>query len=55
LTVLDAKSEAVKAGAESKKTIGDVAKAQGKHPIDVFLDLAVADNLDVVFDIQALN
>ena len=46
MTVLDAKSEAVKAVADSKKTIGDLAKAQGKHPIDVFLDLAVADNLN---------
>jgi N-acyl-D-aspartate/D-glutamate deacylase len=55
MTVLDAKSEAVKAIADSKKTIGDLAKAQGKHPIDVFLDLAVADNLELVFDIQALN
>ena len=54
MTVLDAKSEAVKA-LPSKKTIGDLAKEQGKHPIDVFLDLAVADNLDLVFDIQALN
>src|SRR4029434_4117622 len=28
---------------------------QGKHPIDVFLDIAIADDLELVFDIQALN
>ena len=55
MTVLDAKDEAVKAIAASKKTIGDLAKEQGKHPIDVFLDTAIADNLELVFDIQALN
>jgi N-acyl-D-aspartate/D-glutamate deacylase len=55
MTVLDAKSDAVKAIAENKKTIGDLAKEQGKHPIDVFLDTALADNLELVFDIQALN
>ncbi|MBI3756645.1 MAG: amidohydrolase family protein [Deltaproteobacteria bacterium] len=55
MTVLDAKSEAVKAIADSKKTIGDLAKEQGKHPIDVFLDTALTDNLELVFDIQALN
>ena len=55
MTVLDAKSEAVKAIADSKQTIGDLAKEQGKHPIDVFLDTAIADNLELVFDIQALN
>ncbi len=55
MTVLDAKSETVKAIAESKKTIGDLAKEQGKHPIDVFLDTALADNLELMFDIQALN
>jgi len=55
MTVLDAKSEAVKAIADSKKTIGDLAKEQGKHPIDVFLDTALADNLELMFDIQALN
>ena len=52
MTVLDAKSDAVKAIADSKKTIGDLAKEQGKHPIDVFLDIAIADNLDLLFDIE---
>ncbi|MGE0826488.1 MAG: amidohydrolase family protein [Candidatus Binatia bacterium] len=55
MTVLDAKTPDVQAIAASKKTIGQMAKEQGKDPVDVFLDIAIADRLELLFDLQALN
>jgi N-acyl-D-aspartate/D-glutamate deacylase len=55
MTIIDAKSPAVQAHMASKKTIAQIAQDQGKDPIDTFLDLAIADNLELLFDLQALN
>ncbi|MCS6924710.1 MAG: amidohydrolase family protein [Candidatus Binatia bacterium] len=55
MTVIDAKTPAVQAYVASKKTIAQIARDQGKDPIDTFLDLAIADNLELLFDLQALN
>jgi N-acyl-D-aspartate/D-glutamate deacylase len=55
MTVLDAKTPAVQAHVASKKTVAEIARAQGKDPIDAFLDLAIADRLELMFDLQALN
>jgi N-acyl-D-aspartate/D-glutamate deacylase len=55
MTIIDAKSPAVQAHVASKKTIAQIAQDQGKDPIDTFLDLAIADNLELLFDLQALN
>jgi N-acyl-D-aspartate/D-glutamate deacylase len=37
------------------KTVADVAKAQGKHPLDAFLDLAVEEELNTVFILGEIN
>jgi N-acyl-D-aspartate/D-glutamate deacylase len=37
------------------KHIEQIAKAQGKHPLDAFLDLAVEENLDTVFSLGEIN
>jgi N-acyl-D-amino-acid deacylase len=55
MTVIDAKSPAVQAHVASKKTVAQIARDQGKDPIDAFLDLAIEDNLELLFDLQALN
>jgi N-acyl-D-aspartate/D-glutamate deacylase len=55
MTVLDAKTPEVQKHVESKKTVAQIARDQGKDPIDVFLDLAIADRLELMFDLQALN
>lgn len=55
MTVLDAKSPEVQQHVASKKTVAQIARDQGKEPIDVFLDLAIADRLELLFDLQALN
>lgn len=55
MTIIDAKSPEVQAHVASKKTIAQIARDQGKEPIDTFLDLAIADNLELLFDLQALN
>ncbi len=55
MTIIDAQSEEVQALAHSKKTIAEIAQEQGKDPIDAFLDIAIADNLELLFDLQALN
>ena len=55
MTVLDAKNPEVQKHVESKKTVAQIARDQGKEPIDVFLDLAIADRLELLFDLQALN
>ena len=54
MTVIDATQEKVLAHAASKKTVADIAREQGKDPLDAFLDLGIAD-LDVLFDLEALN
>jgi len=55
MTVLDAKTPEVQKHVESKKTMAQIARDQGKDPIDAFLDLAIADRLELMFDLQALN
>lgn len=55
MTVIDAKSPDVQAYVASKKTVAQIARDQGKNPIDAFLDLAIADRLEVLFDLQAFN
>jgi N-acyl-D-aspartate/D-glutamate deacylase len=55
MTVLDAKTPEVQAHVTSKKTVAQIARDQGKDPIDAFLDLAIADRLELMFDLQALN
>lgn len=37
------------------KHIAEIAKAQGKHPMDAFLDLAVAEELGTVFSLGEIN
>jgi N-acyl-D-aspartate/D-glutamate deacylase len=37
------------------KHIAEIAKAQGKSPVDAFLDLAVEENLDTVFSLGEIN
>src|SRR2546428_7543370 len=37
------------------KHIAEIAKAQGKHPVDAFLDLAVEEQLDTVFTLGEIN
>lgn len=55
MVVIDAKSPEVQAHVASRKTVAQIARDQGKDPIDAFLDLAVADNLELMFDLQAFN
>jgi N-acyl-D-aspartate/D-glutamate deacylase len=55
MTIIDAKSPEVQAHVASKKTVAQIARDQGKDPIDTFLDLAIADKLELLFDLQALN
>ena len=55
MTVIDAHSEAVKPHVASKKTVAEIARDQGKDVVDAFLDLAVADRLELMFDLQAFN
>jgi N-acyl-D-aspartate/D-glutamate deacylase len=55
MTVIDAKTPEVQAHVASKKTIAQIARDQGKDPVDTFLDLAIADRLELLFDLQALN
>ncbi len=37
------------------KSIGSLAKSEGKHPVDFILDLALAENLDTMFTATLLN
>jgi N-acyl-D-amino-acid deacylase len=37
------------------KHIEQIARAQGKHPLDAFLDLAVEENLETVFSLGEIN
>ena len=55
MTVIDAQSDEVKKHVASKKTVAEIARDQGKDPVDAFLDLAVADKLELLFDLQAFN
>ena len=55
MTVIDGKSPEVQKHVESKKTVAQIARDQGKDPIDTFLDLAIADKLELLFDLQAFN
>jgi N-acyl-D-aspartate/D-glutamate deacylase len=55
MTVIDAKNPEVQAHVASKKTVAQIARDQGKDPVDAFLDLAIADRLELLFDLQAFN
>ncbi|HKA52090.1 MAG TPA: amidohydrolase family protein [Candidatus Binatia bacterium] len=55
MTVIDAKTPEVQAHVASKKTVAQIARDQEKDPVDAFLDLAIADRLEVLFDLQAFN
>jgi len=55
MTIIDAKSPEVRAHVASKKTVAQIARDQGKDPMDAFLDLAIADRLELLFDLQAFN
>ena len=55
MTVIDGKSEATQAHIASKKTVAEIARDQGKDPVDAFLDMTVADELEILFDLQAFN
>lgn len=55
MVIIDAKSPEVQAHVASKKTVAQIARDQGKEPIDAFLDLAIADELELLFDLQAFN
>ena len=55
MTVIDARSDEVKPHVASKKTVAEIARDQGKDVVDTFLDLAVADRLELLFDLQAFN
>jgi N-acyl-D-aspartate/D-glutamate deacylase len=37
------------------KTVAELAQAQGKHPLDAFLDLAVEEDLNTVFILGEIN
>ena len=55
MTIIDGKSPEIRAHIQSKKTVAQIARDQGKDPIDAFLDLAIADELELLFDLQAFN
>jgi len=55
MCVIDAKTPEVQAYVSSKKTVAQIARDQGKDPVDMFLDLAIADKLELLFDLQAFN
>ncbi len=37
------------------KHLAEIAQAQGKHPVDAFLDLALEENLETVFSLGEIN
>src|SRR5438552_11870878 len=37
------------------RSIAEIATAQGKHPVDAFLDLAVEEDLGTVFSLGEIN
>jgi N-acyl-D-aspartate/D-glutamate deacylase len=37
------------------KHVAEIAQAQGKHPVDAFLDLALEENLETVFSLGEIN
>jgi N-acyl-D-aspartate/D-glutamate deacylase len=55
MTIIDAKTPEVQALVASKKTVAQIARDQGKDPVDAFLDIAIADRLELLFDLQAIN
>ncbi|HEX2173343.1 MAG TPA: amidohydrolase family protein, partial [Dehalococcoidia bacterium] len=38
-----------------KQSIAAIAQAQGKHPVDAFLDLALAEDLETIFETSTTN
>ncbi|MBM4259461.1 MAG: amidohydrolase family protein [Deltaproteobacteria bacterium] len=55
MTIIDGKSPEIQAHVQSKKTVAQIARDQGKEPMEAFLDLAIADKLELLFDLQAFN
>jgi N-acyl-D-aspartate/D-glutamate deacylase len=55
MTIIDGKSPEIQEHIKSKKTVAQIARDQGKEPMDTFLDLAIADKLELLFDLQAFN
>lgn len=55
MTIIDGKSPEIQAHIQSKKTVAQIARDQGKEPMEMFLDLAIADKLELLFDLQAFN
>lgn len=55
MTVIDGKSPEIQEHIKSKRTVAQIARDQGKEPMDMFLDLAIADKLELLFDLQAFN
>lgn len=37
------------------RVIGDIARAEGKHPLDAFLDLTLADDLKTLYQFESAN
>jgi N-acyl-D-aspartate/D-glutamate deacylase len=55
MTIIDGKSPEIQTYVQSKKTVAQIARDQGKEPMEMFLDLAIADKLELLFDLQAFN
>ena len=53
VTVHEAQSSAMKQF--EGKTVADIARAQGKDPVDTFFDLTVQDDLEIEFTLSTFN
>ena len=53
ITVHEVRSPALKK--HEGKTVAELAAEQGKHPVDVFLDITLEDNLENEFTMQSFN
>ena len=55
MTLIDASTPAVQEHVAAKKSVAQIAKELGVDPLDAFFDLAIADELGVLYDLEALN
>src|SRR4030095_6909383 len=55
MTIIDGKSPEIQAHIQSKKTVAQIARDQGKDATDALLDLATADKLEQLCELQAFN
>ncbi len=55
MQIVDAKTDAIRAKADSNKTIAELARETGAHPFDTLLDLAVADELGMTVGCEVAN